>query len=156
MKNKKITISFDLDGTCTDLYGVPNWLDYLIAKDVTPYAIAKPLINFNLFARYLNKLQEYGYKLQVISWLSKDSSIDYDARVTQTKIKYLQKHLPSVKWDNIQILPYGTPKEIYCYTSKDILFDDEKNNRTNWTGIAYDEKNILKILKKMIDKAKEM
>ena len=37
-------INLDMDGTITNLYGVQNWLDYLIAEDVTPYAIAKPLL----------------------------------------------------------------------------------------------------------------
>ena len=36
------TIFFDMDGTIADLYGVENWLDYLIASDVLPYEIAKP------------------------------------------------------------------------------------------------------------------
>lgn len=152
MTNKNITISFDLDGTLGNLYGVEGWLDCLIAEDATPYAIAKPLINFSLLARYLNKLQKNGYNLQVVSWLAKNSSDTYDVVVTVAKIKWLTKHLPSVKWDNIKILPYGTPKQKYCYTAEDILFDDEIQNREQWTGQAFDEKNILEILKKMLDK----
>ena len=31
MKTMNITINFDMDGTIADLYGVENWLDYLIA-----------------------------------------------------------------------------------------------------------------------------
>lgn len=150
--NTKITISFDLDGTLNRFYSIEGWLDYLIAEDATPYAIAKPSINFSLLARYLNELQKRGYNLQVVSWLSKNSSDAFDVLVTVEKIKWLAKHLPSVKWDSIQILPYGTPKEKYCYTPHDILFDDEQRNRDNFTGIAYDEKNILEILKKMLDK----
>lgn len=151
MDKTKITISFDMDGNILDFYGVEGWLDYLIAEDVTPYAIAQPLINFSLLARYLNKLQKNGYNLQIVSWLSKNGSKEYNARVTDVKVKYLKKHLPSVRWDSIQILPYGTPKENYCYTDNDILFDDEYNNRNNWTGKAFDEKNILENLKKMLD-----
>lgn len=148
----KVTISFDMDGNIANLYGVKNWLDYLIAEDVTPYAIAKPMINFSLLARYLNKLQKNGYNLQVVSWLSKNGSEEYHTAVTKIKKQWLKKHLPSIKWDSIQILPYGTPKENYCYTDNDILFDDEMPNRTSWTGKAFDEKNILEILKKMLDK----
>lgn len=151
MDKTKVTISFDMDGNILDFYGVKGWLDYLIAEDVTPYAIAKPLLNFSLLARYLNKLQQQGYNLQIVSWLSKNGSKEYNARVTDVKVKYLKKHLPSVRWDSIQILPYGTPKENYCYTDNDILFDDEYNNRNNWTGKAFDEKNILENLKKMLD-----
>lgn len=151
MDKTKVTISFDMDGNILDFYGVKGWLDYLIAEDVTPYAIAKPLLNFSLLARYLNKLQQQGYNLQIISWLSKNGSADYNAKVTAIKVKYLKQHLPSVHWNGIHILPYGTPKEKYCYTKNDILFDDEEKNRNNWEGIAFDEKNILKILKKMLD-----
>ncbi len=52
--------------------------------------------------------------------------------------------MKSVKWDNIDMLPYGTPKN----EGRDgILFDDEAPNRDSWEGIAFDEKNILEILK---------
>ena len=44
MKNLNITINFDMDGTIADLYGVENWLDYLIAGDVFPYENADPLL----------------------------------------------------------------------------------------------------------------
>lgn len=151
-----MTISFDLDGTCANLYGVDNWLEYLLAEDATPYAVAKPLINFSLLARYLNQLQKQGYKIQVVSWLPKGSSQTYDVLVTLAKIEWLKRHLPSVHWDNIHIIPYGTNKTRYCYTAQDILFDDEPQNRDEWNGQAYDEKNILEILRKLLDKSKRM
>ena len=71
-----MTIWFDMDGTIADLYGVENWLDYLIAEDVKPYAEAKPLVNLSRLARYLNRLQKAGYNLGVISWLSKCGTDD--------------------------------------------------------------------------------
>jgi hypothetical protein len=54
-----------------------------------------------------------------------------------------------VHWDRITIVPYGTPKQNYCESSADILFDDEERNRINWTGIAYTPDEILKILKEI-------
>ena len=36
MKTLNITINFDMDGTIADLYGVENWLEYLIAGDTFP------------------------------------------------------------------------------------------------------------------------
>ena len=71
MKTLNITINFDMDGTIADLYGVENWLDYLIAEDTTPYAVAEPLLRLCTLARMLNKLQKNGYEIAVISWLSK-------------------------------------------------------------------------------------
>ena len=145
----KITINFDMDGTIADLYGVDNWLDYLTAEDTTPYRVAKPLVNLRALAKRLNKLQKQGYELAIISWLSKAGSVEYNKAVTEAKIKWLRKHLPSVKWNRITIVPYGTPKELFCNNEYDILFDDESPNRENWTGRAYDVDNILGALKKI-------
>ena len=142
-----ITINFDMDGTIADLYGVKNWLDYLIAEDVFPYATAKPLFHLASLARKLNELQRNGYKLAVISWLSKSGTESYNQAVTAVKVAWLRKHLPSVACDEIHIVPYGTPKQNFCKTPFDVLFDDEERNRLNWSGRAYDVHNILETLK---------
>ena len=136
-KTMNITINFDLDGTLVDLYGVENWLAYLIAEDTTPYEIAKPLVRFATLARRLNTLQRKGYNIAVITWLSKNGTAEYNEMVTATKLAYLAKHLPSVNWDRITVVPYGTPKENFCNNPLDVLFDDEEHNRANWTGRAY-------------------
>ena len=145
----KVTINFDLDGTLADFYSVPNWLEYLIAEDTMPYEIAKPLVRLSVLARKLNNLQRMGYELAIISWLSKNASNEYNEAVTAAKKTWLAKHLPSVSWDRITIVPYGTPKEIFCGNALDILFDDEQRYRDNWTGRAYDVENILGILKEI-------
>lgn len=147
MKNINITINFDMDGTIADFYGVDNWLEYLIAEDTFPYANAEPLLRLSALARKLNSLQREGYQLAVISWLSKSGTDEYNKAVTEVKKEWLRKHLPSVKWDRVTIVPYGTPKQNFCHTNLDILFDDEERNRTNWTGRAYGVENILEILK---------
>ena len=149
MKKLNITINFDMDGTIADLYANPNWLPMLRAFDPTPYATAKPLLRLNTLARKLNALQKEGYQLAVISWLSKESNAEYDEAVTATKMAWLAEHLPSVKWDRITIVPYGTPKQNFCENPLDILFDDEERNRNNWTGRAYDVKNIMEILREI-------
>lgn len=154
MTNKNITISFDMDGTLNSFYSVANWLDYLMNEDATPYLIAQPRINFSLLARYLNKLQKQGYKIQIISWLCKNGSFEFNERTKEVKQKWLKKHLPSVHWDSIKIIEYGSPKNQYCYSSNDILFDDEKQNVNLWNtkGKAFDEKNILEILQNLLTK----
>ena len=144
-----MTIWFDMDGTIADLYGVKDWLPKLRNHDATPYVDAMPLIRLCTFARVLHKLQDKGYFIGIISWLSKDKSVSYAEEVTKAKEKWLAQHLPSVFWDEIHIIPYGTPKSTYA-KEQDVLFDDEFNNRKEWTrncGLAYDEKNILEILK---------
>jgi len=149
MKTMNITINFDMDGTIADLYANPNWLPLLRAYDPTPYATAKPLLRLCDLARKLNTLQRNGYRIAVISWLSKESTAEYDEAVTNAKLEWLAKHLPSVNWDEITIVPYGTPKENFCHNPLDILFDDEERNRNNWTGRAYGVENILEILREI-------
>ena len=140
-------IWLDCDGTWIDLYGVPNWLEMLINNDPTPYAVAKPLVNLAWFARTIHELQNSGVKVGVISWLSKNSTEKYDKLVTETKLAYFEKHLPSVVFDEIHIVPYGTPKST-C--GKGILFDDEERNRKEWNGMAFDEKDLIPTLRKIL------
>ena len=147
MKQLNVTINFDMDGTIANLYGVENWLPMLENHIETPYAVAPPLVRLCTLARVLNRLQREGYKLAVISWLAKGSNADYDERVTNAKLEWLAKHLPSVHWDRITIIEHGTPKENFCETPFDILFDDEEKNRENWNGIAFDVNDIVGILK---------
>ena len=139
-------IYFDMDGTIANLYGVDGWLEYLINKDTTPYRIAQPMINFSHLARLLNKLQRNGYTIGIISWTAKNSTEEYNERVTQTKRQWLAKHLPSVHFDEIHIVEYGTPKST-C--GNGILFDDEEKNRTEWNGTAYNVNNILEVLRNL-------
>lgn len=139
-------ICFDMDGTIADLYGVEGWLDDLIAGNVRPYREAKAMINMNVLARKLNKLQKAGNEIVVISWLSKSGTDKYNETVAEIKKAWLRKHLASVAFDEINIVKYGTPKSLFCKSPTDVLFDDEKPNRDNWNGVAYDVQNILEVL----------
>lgn len=140
-------IYFDMDGTIADLYGYTNWLKELRAASCKPYAGAAPLLRLQLLAKLLNELQKDGWHIGIVSWLSKNSTEEYDNAVTETKKKWLKKHLRSVHWDEIKIVPYGTPKETIVDKPKGILFDDEEKNRMHWIGTAYDETMIIEILK---------
>lgn len=139
-----MTIWFDMDGTIADLYGVDNWLDMLIAEDETPYAIAKPMLNMNGLARQLNALRRKGYKIGIISWLSKTSTPEYDLKVTNAKLKWLNEHLASVAFDEIKIVAYGTNKWNACKSG--ILFDDEERNRIAWKATAFEPHRITEVL----------
>lgn len=140
----KKEIWFDMDGTIANLYGVENWLEYLINEDTTPYAIAKPLVNMNSLARVLNRLIRKGYTVNIISWTSKGGTEEYNARVATVKREWLKKHLKSVEFARVDIVPYGTKKGENRYG---ILFDDEERNRKEWTETAYNVENIVEILK---------
>lgn len=140
-------IYFDMDGTIANLYGVDGWLDMLIAKDETPYAIAEPMVRLSSLARILNRLQKNGFTIGVVSWLAKNSTSEYDKRVANAKKEWLAKHLKSVQFDEIHIVEYGTPKQNIVNYPNGILFDDEKGNRDNWIGTAYDVNDIIGTLK---------
>ena len=142
-------INFDMDGTIANLYQVEGWLEMLTNGDPTPYKEAKPMVNMAILARYLNRLLANGWEINIISWLAKNSNSEYDEKVKLAKLAWLKAHLKSVKFTNINIVAYGTYKE---NLGKGILFDDEENNRKYWKGEAYDEKNILEILKNLLDK----
>lgn len=140
-------IYFDMDGTIANFYGVEGWLEYLMVSDPTPYEVARPLLNMSHLARLLNRLQADGWHIGIVSWLSKSGTAEFNATVTATKQEWLNRHLHSVHWDEVVIVPYGTPKQAVVEFATGILFDDEIPNRTNWTGTAYDVDNIIDILK---------
>lgn len=144
----KKEVWFDMDGTIANLYAVENWLNYLIDEDVFPYAEAAVMLNFSLFARLLNRLQNNGWKIGIVSWTSKNGSENYNLAVEMAKRAWLAQHLPSVEWDEIRIVRYGTNKYIEC--GGGILFDDEKQNREAWEDKAYEPSQILEVLKELL------
>ena len=147
MKN---TIYFDMDGTIADLYGCENWLADLIDGYTRPYREAKSMVNMRKLGRVLNALKENGFEVGIISWLSKNGTDEYNARVTKAKTDWLARHLGAVEFDEIHIVKYGTPKHEVVNNPFGILFDDEKPNRDNWLGTAYDVDNILEILSALL------
>lgn len=143
-----ISINFDMDGTIADLYSVSEWLADLESHNPRPYREAKPMVNMSLLSRYIRKAQAMGYEVNIVSWLSKSSNSEYDKAVAEAKLEWLKKHLRSVQFDNIVIVPYGTPKST-CIGRSDlgILFDDEQKNRTEWRGASAEPSEIFEILK---------
>lgn len=128
-------IYFDMDGTIANLYGVQGWLEALRSENESPYIEAEPMLNFSLLARLLNRVQAKGWKLGIISWTSKGGSEEYNIRVAEAKKSWLALHLPSVHWDSITIVPYGTNKWETC--GDGILFDDDELNHEAWQDECY-------------------
>jgi len=144
------TIWWDMDGTIADLYKVENWLDKLIAEDASPYAEAKVMWNMSQLARLMNAVQKLGYKLGIISWKARSCSESYGRAITEAKLGWLGQHLKSVRFDEIHVVSYGTPKSLVMNTEDDILFDDEEPNRNNWEGEAYEPNDMIKVLKHLL------
>lgn len=135
---------FDMDGTLADLYGVKDWLPKLINSDPSPYVEARPLINMARLAKALHKAQHNGYTVNIISWTSKEATAEYNKAVETAKRKWLARHLPSVEWNEIKIVAYGTPKSLF---GQGILFDDEERNRVEWGEGAHTPDKIFETLR---------
>lgn len=141
------TIYFDMDGTFYDLYGYNGWLECILSEKTECYTHSKMLVDYDNFVSILTQLKEKGYKLGIISWLSKNATKEYQNKVRSAKTRYIKKYFSNI-FDEIHIIQYGKNKSQYC-KENDILFDDELNNRSNWNeknGIAYDVLNILEVL----------
>lgn len=140
-------IYLDMDGTIVDLYGYENWAMMLDSGDTTPYKQAKPMLNLCSLAKILNNKQKQGYRIGIISWLSKSGTEEYNNAVKKVKQQWLKTHLKSVNFDEIHIVEYGTPKEKIINHPMGILFDDEQQIRDAWPGLAFDEINLINNLK---------
>ena len=124
-------IYFDMDGTVADLYGVPNWLHKLRTCDPTPYIEAKPLCDMKKLAEVCNILINGGYTIGIITWLSKDSTPDYDNAVTMAKTEWAQHHMPFV--NEFHAIPYGVPKHTVVKRYAEMwLVDDNAEVRAEW------------------------
>lgn len=144
---------FDMDGTIADLYGVPNWLENLRAYNPQPYAIAEPMYDMDTLTEILNLLKSRGWKIKIVSWLSKESTPEYDKAVRQAKREWLER--TGFPADEIHIIKYGTPKQRYAKEDISILIDDTADvrssflnyNRVSRQRMAIDaNKNIMKEL----------
>jgi hypothetical protein len=127
------TIVFDMDGTIADLYGVENWLEDLRNFNPRPYRVAEPMWDMTSLGLILLMLKDLGWKVVVTSWLSKESTREYDAEVRKAKREWLEKYC--FPFDEIHLVKYGTTKAD-C-TRKiggvQILVDDNAVVRKGWT-----------------------
>ena len=131
MENK--TLVFDMDGTIADLYGVDGWLEMLRSYNAKPYRVAKPMYDMDTLKEILETLKLQGWRIAVTTWLSKDSTKEYDDAVRAEKIAWLKKY--DFPFDEIHLVKYGTTKA-NC-TRKlggyQVLVDDNKKVRDGWT-----------------------
>lgn len=139
---------FDMDGTIANLYGVPNWLEDLRNFNPNPYINAEPMYDMVKLITILKELQAIGYRIAVTSWLSKESTPEYDRQVRQAKKNWLEKY--NFPADEIHIVKYGTTKANCTRKTQgnQILFDDNEQVRKGWhLGATIDANNdILPVL----------
>lgn len=150
-------IVFDMDGSLNLFYSVPNWLEMLRAYDPTPYEVAEPMWDMRILADTLKELQSQGLVITVVSWLSKESTPEYDKAVRAAKKEWLEKY--GFPYDHFHGVKYGATKadSVRRYLSPDdeaILFDDNAKVRKGWhLGATYDPttENIIEVLKGLLE-----
>ena len=152
-------LCFDMDGTIADLYNVPNWLEMLRAYDPTPYIFAQPMVNPLELAELLTIAIDRGIEVEIITWLSKESTTEYDEMVREAKKLWLD--LFNIPYTAFHGVKNGATKADSirrdmnwqeCETA--VLFDDNAQVRKGWhMGEAYDpaEIDICEILRNILD-----
>lgn len=135
-------IYFDMDGTIANLYGVTDWLNFLLRDEVYPYCAAQPLIDMISFRNLLRLGRARGHSFGVISWASKNASDEYIRAIRRAKIDWLNIYGLVPLLDEIHIVPYGTPKHAFSSSLDSILFDDEERNIIDFIAHGMDAINV--------------
>jgi phosphoglycolate phosphatase-like HAD superfamily hydrolase len=124
---------FDMDGTIADLYGVKNWLEDLRAENPRPYEEAEPIYDMQALNTIVSVFRKLGWKIIITTWLSKNSSKEYDRLVREAKLAWLDKY--DFEYDEIHLVKYGTTKA-NCTRGLggfQVLVDDNEKVREGWT-----------------------
>lgn len=149
MNEMKLNINFDLDGTVYDLYGMENWLAGCRTGIRGTFTDGNDLVDMKEVAKLCKKLQKKGNLVNIITWTPNTNDKRAIAVAELDKIKWIVKKMDYV--NQTRLMNFGVTKTMYM--KKDyvnILFDDNADNRAEWIekgGIAYDEKNIIEVLK---------
>lgn len=132
LKANKMLV-FDMDGTIVNFYQVPNWLEDLKNCNPRPYEVAEPLYNMVLLKNILLTFKLLGWRICITSWLSKDSTKEFDKMVRTAKKEWLKNQ--NFPYDEIHLVKYGTNKS-NCTRNKanyQILVDDNADVRAKWS-----------------------
>lgn len=129
-----LKVYFDMDGTLADLYNSDNW-EYKLRNEIPDayrYLPFLPEIDMMKFQNYVQKLLEKGVQFGVISWLSMQSSPEYEEIVRQEKLDWIYENIPFVS--EISIVSYGIPKQnaIIKRAQTMILIDDNVEVCKTW------------------------
>ena len=155
MKTLKM-ICLDMDNTIADLYAVPNWLEKLRAYDASPYLLAEPMWDMEELAFLLEVAQHRGIEVRIITWLSKESTKEYDDMVRIAKRAWLKAY--NIPFDHFHGVAYGATKadsirKALGNNETAILFDDCDAVRKGWhMGDTYNptECDICEVLKQIL------
>lgn len=126
------SINWDMDGTIANLYSVPDWLPKLRSEDASPYLEAEPMWDMEKLAKVLSLLKSAGWEINIITWLSMNSSEEYKDAVRAAKLAWLDKW--GFVYDHFHGVQYGATKadSVRKRTDYGILIDDNEKVRNGW------------------------
>lgn len=129
----KKSINWDMDGTIANLYSVPDWLKKLRSEDASPYLDAEPMWDMEKLAKVLSLLKSAGWEINIITWLSMNSSEEYKDAVRAAKLAWLDKW--GFVYDHFHGVQYGATKadSVRKRTDYGILIDDNEKVRNGWS-----------------------
>ena len=142
---------FDMDGTIADLYNVNGWLEYLQNNNPLPYVVANPIYDMFSLNNLLDILKAQGWKIAVVSWVSKNCDDDYKKAIRLAKTDWLNRY--NFPYDELHIVKYGTTKAscVRKFEGRKILVDDNEKVLKGWKGETINaNENILKQLVNLI------
>lgn len=149
-------VCFDMDGTIADLYKVKGWLKALREFNPMPYRIAEPMWDMDELALLLMEFQKMGVQVNIITWLSKETTPAYDRQVRNAKIDWLRHY--DFPFDHFYGVDYGVRKSdvIRQWLGENetaILIDDNAEVRKDWdVGATIDPTtcDILEVLRGLL------
>lgn len=149
-------VCFDMDGTIADLYKVKGWLKALREFNPMPYRVAEPMWDMDELALLLMEFQKMGVQVNIITWLSKETTPTYDHQVRNAKIDWLRHY--DFPFDHFYGVDYGVRKSdvIRQWLGENetaILIDDNAEVRKDWdVGETIDPTtcNIVEVLKNLL------
>ena len=124
---------FDMDGTIADLYKVENWLEQIRDFSARPYEIAKPMYDMDTLVTLVDLLKTQGWTIAITSWLSMESTKEFDKVVRKAKKEWLDRY--KFPYDEIHLVKYGTTKAKCTKRlgGYQVLVDDNAEVRASWT-----------------------
>ena len=146
-----------MDGTLASLYSVPDWLDLLRAYDPLPYKIAAPMWDMARLTGLLRQFQKEGIEVNIVTWLSMESTPEYDRATREAKKEWLDRY--NFPYDHFHGVKYGATKANSVRKrlhdgDEAILIDDNAKVREGWhLGATIDPtaENIIEVLKKLLE-----
>ena len=155
-------IIFDMDGTIANLYKVENWLDKLRAEDASPYVEAEPMWDMALMCELLTKVKSCGHQIAVVSWLSKESTLEYNRATRKAKRDWLRAQGLYELMDEIHLVKYGTPKSKYLDASTINFVLDDSNDvakdvgrKTNTIRVNPETTDLIEFLASLVNREEE-